>query len=385
MYDMSDLFNMREIVGCKIEQLIEERSLTKSSFCANVGISRPTLDKIIDATITNKTNFEKHMGKVLNYLSLTPDELMGSIENPFCNVRQLRDFLNISVEELSRRSGISIAELKKIEAGDDASLSKLRDLACCLGTGVLGVLGENYFQTTLTYPELFRMYKEESIRSPGGFWGHLGIRMKGQAGFLWFPITAYTRKLIYNGLKKPYMAVPCMDNSLLLINTKHLIELTLLNDDCNMPNDMEWDASVSCGEIPAVVFEAFEDYMCCKENDCSSEEGILSEELYNFIEQIVTNGGIDIETFEMSLYSISVYFKDGKLRNHFIFFEKSDELEYTVRHIYELGDLPDDSMITLLDDDGAENIINMKQVSFIRLPLAQTEQAIFKMRQETLE
>ena len=56
-----------------------------------------------------------------------------------------------------------------------------------------------------------------------------------------------------------------MDNSLLLINCDKIEELVLLDEACGSPVDMDWDSAVSEGEIPAVVYEAFDDYMTYKD------------------------------------------------------------------------------------------------------------------------
>ena len=88
MYDMNDLFNSRDVVGCKLNQIIGSHKYTKSNVCTGAGISRPTLDKLLNGEVTNKTNFEKHISKLLAFLSLTPSELMGGIANPFTALKR---------------------------------------------------------------------------------------------------------------------------------------------------------------------------------------------------------------------------------------------------------------------------------------------------------
>lgn len=197
MYDMNDLFNSRDVVGCKLNQIIGSHKYTKSNVCTGAGISRPTLDKLLNGEVTNKTNFEKHISKLLAFLSLTPSELMGGIANPFTDSKTLRDALHLDLQQLSQRCGLSIDELQKIEAGEDVPLAELRDVAYCLGTGVTGVLGDGYFQTPVSSMDYFVKNVPATIHSPGGFWGHLGILVQGQPKYLWFPITAYTRQLVY--------------------------------------------------------------------------------------------------------------------------------------------------------------------------------------------
>ena len=115
MYDMNDLFNSRDVVGCKLNQIIGSHKYTKSNVCTGAGISRPTLDKLLNGEVTNKTNFEKHISKLLAFLSLTPSELMGGIANPFTDSKTLRDALHLDLQQLSQRCGLSIDELQKIE------------------------------------------------------------------------------------------------------------------------------------------------------------------------------------------------------------------------------------------------------------------------------
>ena len=129
MYDMNDLFNSRDVVGCKLNQIIGSHKYTKSNVCTGAGISRPTLDKLLNGEVTNKTNFEKHISKLLAFLSITPSELMGGIANPFTDSKTLRDALHLDLQQFSQRCGLSIDELQKIEAGEDVPLAELRDVA----------------------------------------------------------------------------------------------------------------------------------------------------------------------------------------------------------------------------------------------------------------
>ena len=57
MYQAADLFNLRSTFAIKLETYLEAKNITKVQLCKEVGISRPTLDKILSAEITNQTNF----------------------------------------------------------------------------------------------------------------------------------------------------------------------------------------------------------------------------------------------------------------------------------------------------------------------------------------
>lgn len=80
MYDIGDLFDKQSTVGARLEAVLEERGYTKVKFCSTANISRSTLDKLLSGSITSRTNYEKHMTKVLETLNMTPDMLIGRIQ-----------------------------------------------------------------------------------------------------------------------------------------------------------------------------------------------------------------------------------------------------------------------------------------------------------------
>ena len=71
-----DLFEQRSLVARKLKDCIRERGYTKVSFAKKADISRPTLDKLLNGSIENKSTFDKHLQKVLSVLNLSVDELI---------------------------------------------------------------------------------------------------------------------------------------------------------------------------------------------------------------------------------------------------------------------------------------------------------------------
>lgn len=376
MYDMNDLFNSREVVGCKLNQLICKRNYTKSNVCTGAGISRPTLDKLLNGKVTNKTNFEKHISKLLAFLSLSPSELMSGIANPFTDSKTLRDALRLNLQQLSQQCGLPIDELQKIEAGEDVPLSELRDVAFCLGTGVTGVLGDGYFQTQVSNMDYFVKNDSTTINSPGGFWGHLGILVQGQSKYQWFPITAYTRQLIYKNSTEKYMAIPCMDNFLLLINCDKVEALVLLDKACGSPVDMDWDCTVSEGEIPAVLYEAFNDYMAHKDSKGNPSDYNLSQSLVDAIDHFVDIRKIDPDNFFSELNTATIMFSNGRVQQFTLSYDSSDSLITAVQQINETGNLFENNIVMIEDYDEVEALVNFKNISMIQLPLVKIESAI---------
>lgn len=301
---------------------------------------------------------------------------MGGIANPYTGAKHLRQSFHFDLPELSKLTGLSVEELQKIEAGEEAPLKDLRDVAACLGTGVRGVLGDGYFQTQISTMDLLFPNDPTTINSPGGFWGHLGILLNGQAKYLWFPITAYTRNLIYQNRTEKYWAIPCMDNSLLVINCANITALALLDDACDQPADMDWDYTVSSGEIPSVVYEAFDDYLEYKDSNGSPADFGLSETLVGAIENIITQKKIDPEKFEADLYTATILFANGRTQTLALSNDDADDLAITVSQIYETGELLSEELVEIDTLDENEVLINFKNISMIKLPLVLTEEIL---------
>lgn len=382
MFTLDDLFEQRKIVGIKIEQVLDDRKITKSLLSEKTNISRPTLDKIFRGELSNQVNFEKHIVKILGFLELSPSQLLGRVKHPWTESRKMRNILRCSLEDISKSTGISIEILKQIENGEEVPLAILRDLAMFLGTSVVGLLGEGYFQAQIDGMDLLLQNSEQySINNPGAFWGHVGILMQGQEKYFWHPITAYTRKIVFESKNKPFIIIPCMDNTLLLINNKYIEELVLLDDACDGPKDMDWNSNVSEGEIPLVFYEAFDDYFFAKD-DNEYKNCNMSKNFYEGMKSVIEEYKIDEEEFWYALNSIDIYFANGKIKRHKLKFDIYDDLEETIFSVYEAGELFDGSIIYLMDDEEKELFVNLDNVSYIRLPRTKTEEMISKAMKE---
>lgn len=71
-----NLFDNKAHVAAALSCYIRNNNFTKSSFSKMCDISRPTLDKILNGTLNNKTFFDRHMRKILEKLNISPDELL---------------------------------------------------------------------------------------------------------------------------------------------------------------------------------------------------------------------------------------------------------------------------------------------------------------------
>ena len=77
-----ELFENRTLAAAKLKNILRERGLSKLSFCKKTEISRPTLDRILNADIDNKSTFDKHFQKILAELNLSTNDLLLYDEHP---------------------------------------------------------------------------------------------------------------------------------------------------------------------------------------------------------------------------------------------------------------------------------------------------------------
>lgn len=71
-----ELFEQRSLVASKLKDCIRDMGYTKVSFASKADISRPTLDKLLNGSIDNKSSFDRHLQKILKLLNMTADDLM---------------------------------------------------------------------------------------------------------------------------------------------------------------------------------------------------------------------------------------------------------------------------------------------------------------------
>lgn len=374
MYRVEDLFDKRSIIGTKVEKILEEKNCTKAELCKKTGVSRPTIDKLIAGTLTSKTNYEKHMSKILNYLEITPDRLLGNVT--YNGTRKIRNLRKITSKEMAKATGIPLKRLKQIEAGERATVAELRDIAICLSISVRVLIGENFFEPQIAAPEDFiRFNKDEETKELSGFWGHVGILLSNTDKYLWFPITSNTRKRIFQTMKDERIVIPCMNNKVLFLYMPNVKEIVLLDEACDQPGYANWDSDISCGEIPLVVFEALEDYVWF--NGEKYDNDIFSRRLVDYLDKFVESYRLtEDDTFYMLNQSI-IYYSDGKKRMAMIDFDDDESVSTEISGIYNFGDSQfSENVLFFTDIDGSEIFINMKNVSMLELPLLKVEEAI---------
>lgn len=71
-----ELFEQRSLVASKLKDCIRDMGYTKVSFAKKTNISRPTLDKLLNGSIDNKSSFDRHLQKILKLFDMSVDDLI---------------------------------------------------------------------------------------------------------------------------------------------------------------------------------------------------------------------------------------------------------------------------------------------------------------------
>lgn len=371
MYQLEDLFDKRSVVGARLEQILVEKNCTKAELYKNTHVSRPTIDKILEGTITSKKNYETHMSKIIEYLHITPDMLAGNIACRKNRVREMRSVIKMSTESMAEATGISLERLQQIETGEQASTVELRDLAWELSTSTHVLTDTYFFEPQMGTPEVF-VANSKVQGEVSGFWGHVGILLTGSKKYRWYPITANTRDMIFRKIDDDLLVIPCMDNKVLFLYMPNVEEITLSDFDCDTPSCKDWDPGVNCGEIPLVLYEALEDY-------CNEDVELISDKMKKVLDCYVNKRGKTKDELYYMLKTSVIYYASGKERWAQIEFD-DDTISETVEEVYgyEMSDVEEKFFFYSDDTDGSENFVNMKKISMIELPLLKVEEAIYR-------
>lgn len=400
MERLDKLFDKRSVVGAKLSLILDEQGYTKAEICKQAGISRPTFDKLLAGTLTSKTNYAKHIEKILSCLALTPDMLLGSVSDCRNEMRTIRNKRGMTMEQLAQLTGISKEQLQKMERGESEKEEELREVALFLGVSTNILSGRYFFAPQIAMPDFVLKHRGETDGC-SGFWGHVGILAENIEKYLWYPITADTRDMIYERMKGRYLLIPCMNNKVLLLCMDHVKKIMLLDDDCDTPSEENWDEEIDCGEIPLAAYEALNNYeennevsgvsRVNSENSENRDKGVSGEHgqfrrMSGYLKQLIRENRWSEEQIRKILNETSIYYADGQKETAYIDFCTSQALNDMVVMLYDFWeDLDIGGICPFTEWGGAEHLLNMKQVSLLELPLLELENAICDFLEEERE
>lgn len=219
----------------------------------------------------------------------------------------LRKTCNYTQKDLADILGVKTKDISDWESNkSQPELKTLRDLAVIFGTSVLDILSNEPVSTTHWQP----WQKEKIIDS---FWGHIGILLCNSNNIKWYPITSATAQRIQESLcydediHDKLLSVDTLNNHFLIINTKLIKKISLLDDSSDAPENWEipWDGYQGLGaeEYYNLIEEYFLDYEYFYEN--------TSENLQLIIKDLIEENNLTEENVKEITHNINIYFSDN--------------------------------------------------------------------------
>ena len=376
MCNTNGLFEKKSIIGAKLEQILANNGYTKASFCKAVKVSRPTFDKILAGTVTSQTNYDKHISKILDFLEITPDELLGNVENPYNRINTVRNNLRITSDKISEATGISMDRLKEIESGAEATMAELRDIAWCLSTSVNSLLHKDFFGTQISVSENYLAINDiDDEPEMNGFWGYVGIMPVNSNDYLWYPITFATYGMVGCAARDVYIVIPCMNNKVLLVNTKNIKKMIFVDEAGELSVNIEReDIWVN---IPPVFFEALEDYELFGQ---MMPTDVASKAFCESMDRVFDECFFDEEPYDLANLG-SIRYTDGFVEYMDVDYNQYENITDSICHIYRhyCEQIEEDYIPGFLEYQDANeihNIVYLNHISVMEFPLLALENAI---------
>lgn len=283
----------------------------------------------------------------------------------------------MDVDYIASETGISKQELTEIESGDEATPAQLKDIALSLYTSVAGIQGKEFLPVPIMMPENILMaYKYDLPENMSGYWGNVGIRVKGGDDYFWYPITSAAKSDLEKVIHNEVIVIPCMNNRVLVLNMKKINEVILLDDACDRPGTDSWSSPINHEDVPQAVYDALYDLPTFSGEHMRQD---VSPTLQDLTRQVIKELGWDEDILFHLLYRTIIHFADG----HSV--EKSVLYSYDANSISGLDDFifsvymmdayqdQINRIIEIEDDGGERSFINLDNVSFFDIPLREIE------------
>lgn len=271
----------------------------------------------------------------------------------------LRKSCNYTQKDLADILGVKSKDISDWESNkSQPELKTLRDLAVIFGTSVLDILCNETVSTTHWQP----WQKEKIIDS---FWGHIGILLCNSNNIKWYPITSATAQRIQESLcydediHDKLLSVDTLNNHFLIINTKLIKKISLLDDSSDAPENWEipWDGYQGLGaeEYYNLIEEYFWDDEYFYEN--------TSENLQLIIKDLIEENNLTEENVKEITHSINIYFSDNTSESILIGYDSKFvgtimDIEFGVSRFCCFEDL-----------NGEKHFISEENIGLIDIPL----------------
>lgn len=227
-------------------------------------------------------------------------------------LRELRLSGNYTQEDLARMLNVSQQTIGRWETGKaEPNIAALRDIAVIFGTSVDDLLDmDKTAKITTTH------YLPHVQEGADGFWGHLGLLLSGEVKTRWYPITLGEANRLGQNLgmweqgELGWLAVPTLNNRMLLFAISSIKRIWLLDDAADQPNDDDWDISWDGYQgFSPEIYRALEVWFYQDiENEYEQE---YSENLRQIVDGIIEDNQLDDGSVKKLVVDTHIHFSDG--------------------------------------------------------------------------
>ncbi len=276
-------------------------------------------------------------------------------------LKELRAKFNMTQKELAERLEMSQQAVAKWENGiAEPTVKNLRELAIIFGISIDDLLGNSKIIKTTHFCD-YGPKKNEGIEIDG-YWGNLGLKIKGQKKSRWYPVTQKTYENMYMAIQNEsnWIYAETLNNKKLLINKHNIKKISLVDDACDpVPGDwdLQWDA---CDGDCDVTYDCLYEYICGDTKD-------IPERLLKGIKNIIEKEKLSDYEILKSVWYLGVIDTDGQE-------EYMDPLSW--EHIHEMymwyEELEDENVSSIIiEAEEGKFFYNTKEVAVVEAPITQ--------------
>ncbi len=276
-------------------------------------------------------------------------------------LKELRAKFNMTQKELAEQLEMSQQAIAKWENGTaEPTVKNLRELAVIFGISVGDLLGDSKTIKT-THLCSYGPKKNEDIEIDG-FWGNLGLKVKGQNKSRWYPITQKTYEGIFTAIQNEskWIYAETLNNKKLLINKQNIKRFSLVDDACDaVPGDwdLQWDAYFRDCDVA---------YGCLYDYICGDTENI-PEKLLKGIENVIKENNLSDYDLEKTVCRLGIVDSNGN--EEYIIPNYWSEIQELYTWYEELNDSDTNSII--VEADEGDFFYNSNEVAIVEAPINQ--------------
>jgi len=229
-------------------------------------------------------------------------------------IKELREKLNYSQAQLAEMLDTTQQTISKWEAGTtEPSIAALRDLAMIFGCSVDDLLGlrkvskANKLRVTIPYADAY----SENL---DGYWGNLGLLMKGRQFTKWYPISAQEKNHVERALQNDpgaelgWLIVQTLNNRILAVNLKAMRRIWLLDEACDQP-DGDWkDFGDTIVGLPLELYRGLSQW---SDGEPRTYEAKTSVKFRDVIAKYIEAEGLDEDGARERVHNTHIYELDG--------------------------------------------------------------------------